>query len=762
MCYGEEFIIYSSTYSIIIARRYSGGGGDDDDNNNSNNETILSYWQEPCNVKIILIHLEGQFVFATLSDGTLLRWTIIVNDDCPDGGRTISLQERTTLLKTDSTINAMATDGDLVLVADLSGTIHLLRGVEKAAEISAGSMVTSLLFVPIINGGGGGGKASPKIIMACLASLHFLLLTPALDAVIHRQKMEHKDWVTSMVCVDGGSGGVESKTSETKTKTTFATSSQDRSIRIFSLSERESTEETEKSATKELLNSNKKHFAHAGVDYQLSNVGVLHSHEDVVTSLIFYRGSLFSSSLDRSVIEWVIEDSDGCVDGCNNTLTQQQQKQPVQFRLKRQLATGSGDLIGGAHGAGLHAGPFGLGIFGGRRHPNKEEEVQDIVCNLSTGSLVSVLSGNVLISGHIERDFGSVQQVLPFGALDAAATTILSVGRDKTARLFCTKTLKELQRPQVHGYELQRAILLSPSSYISSAQDEKVIRIFRKPPGAFSGCTTTTTTTTTFQPALQLSNRQHDSEEDYCTNGGREIRNPSEEYLNGGSLWIEEDKLYGHGNEISAICLEPQTKRFLLTSSKVLYGSKPSLFLWKRDGGGGGSSSFKVIDECLDLPNALSIVSIEWSPFDDGRIIMTTRDRWIAMYELVDQRLKLKSFVEKGHSRIVWCCKWVSKDLFITGGRDRRIKWWKVLGGGEIEFVSEACLRAGCKALSISKNGLFIAAGLDDGMAIVLRGEDGSVKEELQCSGEVNSIEWIDSDRLVVGSSIIQLFDIGQ
>lgn len=688
----KNFIIYSSTFSIIIAHYRK------DDSSNGNYECI-SYWQEPCGTtsKITLLHLRDNFLFVALSDGSFYKWLIVEND----ANDLITLESCKFLLKANKRITSIATNNSSVIVSDLTGIIHLLVDDQKINEFNTGNMVTFLLFFDFHD------ETNSFIIVASLANLSFLLLTPTLDAIIHSQKMEHKDWITSMVRLNAS-------------KSSFATCSQDRSIRIFSISKRITN------SKKELLSSNKKHFSFNGIDYILTNVNVLYSHEDVVTCLAYHNGILLSSSLDRSVIEWT-EENDSSSSSDNS------------FTLKRQLATGSGDLIGGAHGAGLHAGPFGVSFFGTNNC--------DIICNLSTGSLVSVISGDVLLSGHIERDFGSVQQVL---SLDD--DHILSVGRDKTARIFSSKTLKELARPQVHGYELQNALLLDKDSYISCAQDEKIIRIFKRPrpSSVFGGGGGGRT----FQPALQLSNREDCSfslPQQPLEDGKQQI---IEEYLNGGSLWIESDKLYGHGNEISAMCLEPREKKFLLTSSKVLYGSLPSLFLWEMVD---HHHSFILKQEITTiLPNSLSIVSIDWSPFE-GKVIITSRDRWVIVVEFENNGLKLFSTIEKAHSRIIWSCKWISKGIFVTSGRDRRIKWWK-LNGENIELIHEVILCAGCKTLDISKSGL-IGAGTDDGKVLII-GKDFSVIEEFLCSGEVNSLQWFDDNSLLVGSSIIQIFNL--
>ncbi|XP_042187984.1 elongator complex protein 2 isoform X1 [Callorhinchus milii] len=357
-------------------------------------------------------------------------------------------------------------------------------------------------------------------------------------------------------------------------------------------------------------------------------------------------------------------------------------------------------------------------------------------------------SPGVVLSGH----FGAVQDL----SWDPEGEFILSVGADQTTRLFAPwrrkeheqVTWHEIARPQIHGYDMQCLAMIGRFQFVSGA-DEKVLRVFSATKNFvenFSFITGTTvedllsTNQATGEipegasvPALGLSNKAV-FEGDLTANTRETDRNkplssadqypqvyfqavsltepPPEDHLLQNTLWVEIQKLYGHGYEV--FCVACNTSRTVLASackaSKMEYAA---IILWS-------TCSWKQL---LSLPlHSLTVTQLAFSP-DDQFLLAVSRDRTWSLWKQQEPAqfdsepfFSLFAHTDKNtavHTRIIWTCDWsFDSKYFVTGSRDKKIIVWGEMGSaGKPEGSSLRSVRPCSSVLDVGDAATAVSFG---------------------------------------------------
>ena len=309
---------------------------------------------------------------------------------------------------------------------------------------------------------------------------------------------------------------------------------------------------------------------------------------------------------------------------------------------------------------------------------------------------------------------------------DPSNNILFSCSHDETTRSFGywekNKSWHEINRPQIHGYPIHSLSCINTNNInqnenkneelickIISASEEKVLRIFNPPFNIIKFLKELSKKELRFKSdnsnefyekkygnvegskqALGLMNREVVLEEkdeeasnfDYSkfdpdailTNKPEQVYEsrynyeipPDEDFLSNNTLWPEEAKMYGHGNEIYTIDISHDGK-FLASGQKAQEVKNAKLYLWNVE-------TKKLIGK-LD-GSTLTIVQICFSP-NDNYLLTVSRDRSWNLYIKKDNSYELYQNLKNAHKRIIWCCSWsYDEKYFITGSRDKFISIW--------------------------------------------------------------------------------------
>lgn len=372
-----------------------------------------------------------------------------------------------------------------------------------------------------------------------------------------------------------------------------------------------------------------------------------------------------------------------------------------------------------------------------------------------------------VIHGH----FGPVSDL----DWDTSKNILFTSSEDQTTRAFGywkdNQTWNEINRPQIHGYNLRTISCLTENenekdNYICklvSGAEEKLIRVFTAPFNIISFTNYLTGVNINFsrdndnayyeklyanlegtKQALGLMNRMNvqDEEEDnndysnfepdVLTNKEGRITSkinyyvpPDEDLLTNNTLWPEFNKLYGHGYELMAIATSHDGK-FIASSGKAQSEKNAKLFIWTTE-------NSKL--SCKLEGHVLTIVQIEFS-HNDEFILTVSRDRSWCVYKRNDTGTSYEMFqIEKeAHGRIIWGCSWSHDDsLFITGSRDKSIQLWKKNVGDQTNFTLAA--RKELKDSVTAVN--FLPILLKDSYAFLVGYESGEIELMSYSNGEI-------------------------
>ena len=424
--------------------------------------------------------------------------------------------------------------------------------------------------------------------------------------------------------------------------------------------------------------------------YNITLDSVLSGHEDAVSSVVWGQIDnnfvILSSSLDFSVGIWVLDKKYNIWD------------KKYSF----------GEMIGNKHAffyatfLNSYKEVLAYSYHGSLYYWKMNEEEQ--------------YEAQPVIHGH----FNEVTDI----RWDPSKNILFSCSHDETTRCFGfwehNKTWHEINRPQIHGYPIHSISCINTNlkndenkeeiiCKIISASEEKVLRIFNPPFNIIKFLKDLSNKELKFKvdnsnefyekkygnvegskQALGLMNREvvlEDKDEeasnfDYSkfdpdailTNKSEQVYvskynykiPPDEDFLSNNTLWPEEAKMYGHGNEIYTIDISHDGK-YLASGQKAQEVKNAKLYIWDIE----NKKLLKKLEG-----NTLTIVQISFSP-KDNYILTVSRDRSWSVYVKKDNSYELYQTLKKAHNRIIWCCSWsIDEKYFITGSRDKFISVW--------------------------------------------------------------------------------------
>ncbi|THH12348.1 hypothetical protein EW145_g55 [Phellinidium pouzarii] len=511
----------------------------------------------------------------------------------------------------------------------------------------------------------------------------------------------HEDWVKSLAFQKGIAGS---------SVLTLASGSQDGTIRLWNIErlvkkKEKSLGEASDALSDELLDSfeaalgdiaegeeggrqisTRSHVLTIGskegsmIQFSLTFDALLIGHEAGITSLVWRPSPsdssplpmLLSTSTDSSLILWAPSPITGSAGGESTSLWINQQR----------FGDIGGQRLGGFVGAtwarnGFDALAWGWG--GGWRRWRSQTETGSTESRHFSERWMEVNA----ISGHN----GPVHGV----SWSPDGEYLISTGPDQTTRIHgdinskssdLPESWHEICRPQVHGYDLISAIVLSPTRFASIA-DEKVARVFEAPQSFVSLCKNLgillnvedecERPAAASVPPLGLSNKglsgPNSTEAHFpLPNASLTQRRPFEGELAVSTLWPEVEKIFGHGYELHAIAAS-HSGRYVATSCKATSTEHAGIKVYD-------SETWQLFGQTLQ-GHQLTVTRIAFSP-DDRHILSVSRDRTLRLFQVKDDGYVAVA-ADKSHARIVWDCAWAHEnDIFATASRDKTVKIWKL------------------------------------------------------------------------------------
>ncbi|KAK4537637.1 hypothetical protein CDCA_CDCA13G3662 [Cyanidium caldarium] len=338
------------------------------------------------------------------------------------------------------------------------------------------------------------------------------------------------------------------------------------------------------------------------------------------------------------------------------------------------------------------------------------------------------------VNGHLDW-----RAVASFAGGHAAAITdidwqprhgrwLLSVSCDMTARIFAQRSeagegvpgrWREVARPQTHGHALFCGAFVSTDGLVfASGAEEKAVRLFEAP-GQFvqrmserastaNGSTRTSVDAaderawTATRPPLSLTNQPAFGEEqrrDAADRHGYDIAESPPEHdteacLAQDTLWPERDKLFAHANAIRCLACRRVVGRgeVLASACNAQRASDAGIALWN---GTPELQPLAVLSAHQLTVHALRFGRLAETACVDGDdpiasdvLLSVSRDRSWTLWDM--RTLQPLHRQPEAHSRMILCCAWTRCDRgeFVTGGRDKRLQWWRVRRGPPTEMAA--------------------------------------------------------------------------
>lgn len=495
----------------------------------------------------------------------------------------------------------------------------------------------------------------------------------------------HEDWIRSFDFV------AENET------LLLASASQDRYIRLWRIDKRQ-VREQEQSVDGLMANlillENKAHdFSVPEGAWKASFEALLVSHEDWVFSVDFSHDQagnlvLLSSSADSSIIVW------------NPDLDSQ------IWTVQAQLGVIS---TKGASTATGSTGGFWGAIFSPR------QVIKPTICAWNkTGSIR--LWQKEAETGEWRNIGGVGGHVKEVRSLSWApgGEYFLTTSLDQSTRLWAKHTdhtWKEFARPQIHGYDIQSIHVMSPTLFISGAE-EKIVRVFQATSSVVDllariagiDFRNESTAQAANVPALGLSNKALTSTDQGTHLDRADLEEsiekdntpisktmldtlqtpPTEDHLQRHTLFPELEKLYGHGYEIQALT-STHDGAYILSGCRATTPDHAVLRLY---------DAIKYKEVAVLPGHSLTVTKAKFS-FDDKYLVSVSRDRAICVYKQISpnggegRSWKLLKKISKAHKRIIWDCAWLDSTTFATASRDASISLWSIVQGEEASAESE-------------------------------------------------------------------------
>lgn len=320
------------------------------------------------------------------------------------------------------------------------------------------------------------------------------------------------------------------------------------------------------------------------------------------------------------------------------------------------------------------------------------------------------------------------------------------------------------------------SLSLLDSVTLVSAGDEKVVRVFSCTTsfteliesffgiGSFQIPEGTNISGSAAVPALGLSNKA--ANDDYPGSkgfGDRDIFSNGDEvrghtscftnsYLTEKTLWSEQNKLYGHGNEVFCVTTFASSNSKLIASScKATSVDTAVILLWQFQS---GSNTFELADSCGGRAHSLTVTDLKFS--HDGTLLLSvSRDRSFSVFHVQassnGSQCKLELLFNKAnhHKRIIWKCCWLWNQSetsagsqtgdykFLTASRDKTVVLWKLVKPSVVdspdanvqpELLNSHVMSSGLTAVDVVMMTPSKSSGLGDSFHLVAVGvENGSI-----------------------------------
>ncbi|KAK6541791.1 hypothetical protein TWF694_007571 [Orbilia ellipsospora] len=428
--------------------------------------------------------------------------------------------------------------------------------------------------------------------------------------------------------------------------------------------------------------SNKAHrFEVAEEKYSVTFEALLVGHEDWVYNVSwkkFEKGRvcLLSSSADNSLSIWEADETSG-IWVCTSRLGE----------------------ASGAKGSSTATGSTG-GFWTGLWAPDGKEVVS---FGKSGGWRRWVYGGEGdwmqrnAVTGHVREAMGI--------AWEKEGRYLLSTSLDQSTRLYARwKSSKhrswfEFSRPQIHGYDINSIVSLTSTKFVSGAE-EKLMRVFGEPRGIariledmcdIKAADINALPDVASQPVLGLSNKAvtgtivdetknttngEDVEEEATDGLSHSAYPPFEDSLSRHTLWPEEEKLYGHGYEISTIGSSNKGD-IIATACKASSVTHAVIRLFE-------TKTWRQLKPALEA-HSLTVNRIAFSA-DDLYMLSVGRDRQWTVFErntelgeALESPYKVKQVMAKAQTRVIFDGKWAPLTVgrvFVTAARDKTVKLW--------------------------------------------------------------------------------------
>lgn len=507
----------------------------------------------------------------------------------------------------------------------------------------------------------------------------------------------------------------------------LASASQDKYIRLWRVTRNEVKQGNELSlkAYEESLSNRRHELRGFKSQYLLTFEALLLGHEDWIHTVSWYLDDhhlrLLSASADNSIAIWEPEPDSGI-------WLPTTRLGEISAQKGSTTATGS-------------TGGFWIGLWSGNG--------ESIVSLGRTGSWrmwgFNSKQGRwvqgIGISGHTKS--------IPDIAWAKSGAYIISVGADQTARLHAPWTTglrpswHEMARPQIHGYDLSCIDSLAQRYFVSGA-DEKLLRVFEESwaTAQLLGCLCGISAPvgkslplTARIPALGLSNKSIDagdfeavaneslgtqklpSRRSSNEDEGTVQSPPTEDDLGRRTLWPEQEKLYGHGFEISSVAASHDGS-IVATACKASSLEHAAIRLYS-------TADWREVKPSLRA-HSLTVTGLAFSK-DDRYLLSVGRDRqWTLFTRSINGTLShcLAHADPKGHARMILDACWAPLEagyVFATAGRDKLVKIW-CLRSQHVENVATL-------ATPLSATSVNMAPRLVDGSLLLAVGtESGEVE----------------------------------
>eukprot|EP01029_Cantina_marsupialis_P018625 TRINITY_DN4294_c0_g1_i1.p1 TRINITY_DN4294_c0_g1~~TRINITY_DN4294_c0_g1_i1.p1 ORF type:complete len:533 (+),score=188.53 TRINITY_DN4294_c0_g1_i1:176-1774(+) len=248
---------------------------------------------------------------------------------------------------------------------------------------------------------------------------------------------------------------------------------------------------------------------------------------------------------------------------------------------------------------------------------------------------------------------------------------------------------------------------------------------------------------------------------------------PIEDDLVQNTIWPEQFKAYGHGNELVRIRAHP-TLPIVASSCKARSVEHSHIILWH-------GATMRTLQT---LPvHSSTVIDMDFSP--DGEFFASVaKDRSLAFYSAnKDSESEIPSYellvhMKKAHKRMIWSCSWSSDSQYLaTGSRDQFVKIFKrpnLDDPSALESFSLPKFNKPVTCISFvpmkNSDGLnMLAIGCEDGSMSIWAGKDTAeswtmIRDIDSCdcpNGEIKALKWKSFDgeddtityQLAIGSS---------